>query len=285
MPATAIQTENIAQIVSAAASIRAWSRASGGGPRAIVARCSTTSRCVSPTRPAPERFYATVLATLGVERTGRDERSPSGRTTSRSAGHRRAAADAQPPPRLLRPLARRRARVLARRAWMPATRTTGSPARGPRYTPEYFGGFLRDPDGNSVEAVFVDEPRTEGAIDHLWIRVADVAAATRLLRGDRARYAGIRARATRSRVGCSSPVRRAARSRCRRRRPVTEQGAPRVRDGRRRRRWRPSTARRPSFGHRDNGAPGERPEYHPGYFGAYVLDPDGNNVEVVNHNR
>jgi catechol 2,3-dioxygenase-like lactoylglutathione lyase family enzyme len=32
----------------------------------------------------------------------------------------------------------------------------------------------------------------------------------------------------------------------------------------------------------DNGAPGER-HYHPGYFGAYVLDPDGNNVEAVYH--
>ncbi len=38
-------------------------------------------------------------------------------------------------------------------------------------------------------------------------------------------------------------------------------------------------------GYRDNGAPGERPIYHPGYYGAFVLDPDGNNVEVVNHNR
>ena len=38
-------------------------------------------------------------------------------------------------------------------------------------------------------------------------------------------------------------------------------------------------------GYRDNGAPGERPRYHPGYYGAYVLDPDANNVEVVNHNR
>jgi catechol 2,3-dioxygenase-like lactoylglutathione lyase family enzyme len=32
----------------------------------------------------------------------------------------------------------------------------------------------------------------------------------------------------------------------------------------------------------DNGAPGERP-YHPGYYAAYVLDPDGNNVEAVFH--
>ena len=35
-------------------------------------------------------------------------------------------------------------------------------------------------------------------------------------------------------------------------------------------------------GGRDNGAPGER-EYHPGYYGAYVLDPDGTNVEAVHH--
>jgi class 3 adenylate cyclase/catechol 2,3-dioxygenase-like lactoylglutathione lyase family enzyme len=35
-------------------------------------------------------------------------------------------------------------------------------------------------------------------------------------------------------------------------------------------------------GGRDNGAPGERP-YHPGYYAAYVLDPDGNNVEAVYH--
>jgi catechol 2,3-dioxygenase-like lactoylglutathione lyase family enzyme len=35
-------------------------------------------------------------------------------------------------------------------------------------------------------------------------------------------------------------------------------------------------------GGKDNGAPGERP-YHPGYYAAFVLDPDGNNVEVVYH--
>ena len=38
-------------------------------------------------------------------------------------------------------------------------------------------------------------------------------------------------------------------------------------------------------GYEDNGGPGERPVYHPGYYGAFVLDPDGHNVEVVNHNR
>ena len=35
-------------------------------------------------------------------------------------------------------------------------------------------------------------------------------------------------------------------------------------------------------GARDNGAPGER-GYHPGYYAAFLLDPDGNNVEVVHH--
>ncbi|MGH2982630.1 MAG: VOC family protein, partial [Solirubrobacterales bacterium] len=33
----------------------------------------------------------------------------------------------------------------------------------------------------------------------------------------------------------------------------------------------------------DNGPPGLRPHYHEHYYGAYVLDPDGNNVEAVCH--
>lgn len=36
-------------------------------------------------------------------------------------------------------------------------------------------------------------------------------------------------------------------------------------------------------GGRDNGAPGLRTVYHPGYYGAFVLDPDGNNIEAVYH--
>jgi catechol 2,3-dioxygenase-like lactoylglutathione lyase family enzyme len=35
-------------------------------------------------------------------------------------------------------------------------------------------------------------------------------------------------------------------------------------------------------GGRDNGPPGERP-YHPGYYAAFLLDPDGNNIEAVYH--
>ena len=37
-----------------------------------------------------------------------------------------------------------------------------------------------------------------------------------------------------------------------------------------------------AHGGQDNGAPGERP-YHPGYYAAFVLDPDGNNIEAVFH--
>lgn len=36
-------------------------------------------------------------------------------------------------------------------------------------------------------------------------------------------------------------------------------------------------------GGRDNGAPGLRPHYHPDYYGAFVFDPDGNNLEAVCH--
>ena len=37
-----------------------------------------------------------------------------------------------------------------------------------------------------------------------------------------------------------------------------------------------------AHGGTDNGAPGERP-YHPGYYAAFALDPDGNNIEAVYH--
>jgi catechol 2,3-dioxygenase-like lactoylglutathione lyase family enzyme len=36
-------------------------------------------------------------------------------------------------------------------------------------------------------------------------------------------------------------------------------------------------------GGRDNGKPGLRPEYHAGYYGAFVIDPDGHNVEAAIH--
>ncbi|WP_342235772.1 VOC family protein [Inquilinus sp. OTU3971] len=38
-----------------------------------------------------------------------------------------------------------------------------------------------------------------------------------------------------------------------------------------------------AHGGRDNGAPGLRPEYHPSYYAAFLLDPDGNRIEAVCH--
>jgi catechol 2,3-dioxygenase-like lactoylglutathione lyase family enzyme len=38
-------------------------------------------------------------------------------------------------------------------------------------------------------------------------------------------------------------------------------------------------------GGKDNGAPGTRAEYHPGYYGAFILDPEGNNIEAVIHDH
>ena len=40
-----------------------------------------------------------------------------------------------------------------------------------------------------------------------------------------------------------------------------------------------------AHGGADEGAPGPRPQYHPGYYGAYVRDPDGNKIQAVCHRR
>ena len=40
-----------------------------------------------------------------------------------------------------------------------------------------------------------------------------------------------------------------------------------------------------SAGGRDNGQPGRRPHYHENYYGAFVLDPDGHNIEAVCHRK
>jgi catechol 2,3-dioxygenase-like lactoylglutathione lyase family enzyme len=53
----------------------------------------------------------------------------------------------------------------------------GEPGERPQYTEGYYGAFLLDPDGNSAEAVHHPEVRAGGAVDHLWIRVADLDAA------------------------------------------------------------------------------------------------------------
>ncbi len=55
----------------------------------------------------------------------------------------------------------------------------GPPGLRPQYVADYYGAFLLDPDGNSAEAVHYADLRAVGAVDHLWIRVADLDAARR----------------------------------------------------------------------------------------------------------
>jgi hypothetical protein len=53
-------------------------------------------------------------------------------------------------------------------------RDDGEPGPRPEYGDDYYGGFLLDPDGDSVEAVHFEGVR--GGVDHLWLRVANVEA-------------------------------------------------------------------------------------------------------------
>jgi catechol 2,3-dioxygenase-like lactoylglutathione lyase family enzyme len=158
----------------------------------------------------------------------------------------------------------------------------GPPGPRPEYMEDYYGAFLRDPDGNSVEAVHDGALRTDGIIDHLWLRVADVAAAAAFYKTiqpavgydlrrddpDRATFRG------RARGGALSVVAGDV---------LTENAH--IAFGGGEDRVRRFHADALAAGYRDNGAPGERPQYHPGYYGAYILDPDGNNIEVVDHHR
>jgi catechol 2,3-dioxygenase-like lactoylglutathione lyase family enzyme len=160
-------------------------------------------------------------------------------------------------------------------------REDGAPGPRPQYSEDYYGGFVLDPDGNSVEAVHGGWPRGgENRIDHLWIRVRDLDAQRRFW--DRiAPVLGLR-------VGWERPQRFHVAGSERqfalvREDPTTENvhlAFPAPDNETVDEFHRVATA----AGYPDNGAPGER-DYHPGYYGAFVLDPDGNNVEAICHNR
>jgi catechol 2,3-dioxygenase-like lactoylglutathione lyase family enzyme len=170
-------------------------------------------------------------------------------------------------------------------------RDDGAPGPRPEYGPDYYGGFLLDRAppakpvvGNSAEAVYHDDVARDANVDHLWIRVADPGAAV-------AFYDTIAPHAGLERGSSGSEPRRQQFL-------DAERVSFSLVDG-----GEPTEHVHLAFptgddaavhafheaatgaGYRDNGAPGERLEYHPGYYGAFVLDPDGNNVEVVNHHR
>jgi catechol 2,3-dioxygenase-like lactoylglutathione lyase family enzyme len=226
-----------------------------------------------------ELFYETVLRTLGVEKTYSDEHLAEWDDFSLSP------AEAEKP--VTRGLhigfvAPSRAHV--DEFWRAGTEAgfsdDGAPGPRPEYGGEYYGGFLLDPEGNSAEAVHHGLLRQDGVVDHVWMRVADVVAAKSFYETI-APYAGFR-------LDHDSPGRAQF---------TTGNGSFSVAAGA------PSEHVHMAFpvgnnaivddfhqalvaaGYRDNGAPGERPIYHSGYYGAFVLDPDGNNIELVNHNR
>ena len=144
--------------------------------------------------------------------------------------------------------------------------------------------LLLDPDGNSIEAVHGERTHSvpNGRIDHLWIRVQDLRASRRFY-ATISLYAGIAlGDDERTRVRFLGPD--FSFSLIDDGRPLTELvhlGFPAGDDAT----VRAFHAAALAAGYEDHGAPGERAVYHPGYYGAFVLDPDGHNVEVVNHKR
>jgi catechol 2,3-dioxygenase-like lactoylglutathione lyase family enzyme len=157
----------------------------------------------------------------------------------------------------------------------------GPAGHRPHYADDYYAAFLKDRAGNGFEAVHRDGQRPQGNIDHVAIRVNDVAASTSFY-STIARAAGLTIRRqTPDRavfsVGASDGSFSVIAGEATQNIHVAFSGQ----DDDVRRFHAEATA----AGYRSNGTPGERPRYHPGYYSAFVLDPDGNNIEVVNHHR
>jgi catechol 2,3-dioxygenase-like lactoylglutathione lyase family enzyme len=231
-----------------------------------------------PNRRASEEFYETVLATLGIEQTSSDEHYAEWHDFSMTQ-----ADDEEPVTRRLHVAFVAPSREHVDIFWRVGTeaghRDDGAPGPRPQYRDDYYGAFLLDPDGNSAEAVHHDSVRA-GLVDHLWIRVADVPASQRFYETI-APHAGLR-------LTDDTPTRVQFNGSAGKFTLVMGEPTENVHmafgttdDGDVDRFHEAATA----AGYRSNGPPGERPQYHRGYYGAYVLDPDGNNVEVVNHHR
>lgn len=230
-------------------------------------------------RAASELFYDAVLETLGVEQSSRDDEY-----TVWKGQFSLAHADAE------RPVSRRLhigfaapSREHVHAFWRAGTEAgyadDGAPGPRPEYSDEYYGAFLLDPDGNSAEAVHHGDTATRDSIDHLWIGVADLDAARRFYE-QVAPFGGLkRAAVLAERVhfaAANGSFGLVAREPTENLHIAFETHENATVDA--------FHTALTIAGYADNGSPGER-AYHPGYYGAFVLDPDGNNVEVVNHNR
>src|SRR6266508_4629326 len=232
---------------------------------------------------ASERFYRTVLGVLGTEPSHADAELVEWEDWDIGATDRE-----HPVTRGLHVGFRARDRAQVDAFWQAGVdagyRDDGAPGPRTQYGPTYYGGFLLDPDGNSVEAVHGDRenPVPDGGVDHLWLRVRDPQASRRFYTTI-APHAGLRLTHDEpGRVQLSGPD--YSFSLVRDERPLTEHvhlAFPAREDAA----VRAFHAAALAAGYEDHGAPGERAVYHPGYYGAFVLDPDGHHVEVVNHNQ
>jgi catechol 2,3-dioxygenase-like lactoylglutathione lyase family enzyme len=230
-------------------------------------------------RVASEAFYATILTQLGIDITYSTDAFAEWRDfslTQADGGH--------PPTQRLHIAFVAPTREQVNAFWQAGIDAghpdDGAPGPRPQYSEDYYGAFLRDPDGNSVEAVHHDRLRREGIIDHLWIRVADLPAATAFYEtvaaaaGLHVRHASDgRTAVSGAEGGSFSLVPGDATAGLHMAFPGDEEAVRRF------------SADAAAAGYRANGAPGARPQYHPGYYAAYVLDPDDNNIEVVDHHR
>jgi catechol 2,3-dioxygenase-like lactoylglutathione lyase family enzyme len=154
----------------------------------------------------------------------------------------------------------------------------GAPGIRPHYHESYYGAFVLDPDGNNVEAVFHGVGRAPAEIDHLSLRVRNRALSERF-------YAAVLEVFAPRRYGLDDAAGF-----------LSGNGGLWLYDGKPTENLHfafaaPDNAAVDAFwsagteaGFIDNGPPGER-RYHRGYYGAFLLDPDGNNVEAVSHNR
>jgi catechol 2,3-dioxygenase-like lactoylglutathione lyase family enzyme len=230
-------------------------------------------------RETSERFYETVLRTLGVEQTYSGE--DFAEWDDFSLGQ---ASEERPVTKRLHVGFAAPSRKHVDEFWRVGTEAgytdDGAPGPRPQYRHDYYGAFLLDPDGNSIEGVHHGEIPRPGNVDHIWIRVANVAAARRFYETVAPHTGFALNRASPEHVQFVGPGSSFS-----------------LRQGR------PSANVHVAFpaldnatveafhraakeaGYRDNGAPGERPVYHAGYYAAFVLDPDGHNIEVVNHHR
>ena len=230
-------------------------------------------------RGASERFYNTVLQTLGIDQSYRT------RTISEWQDFMITEADAEHPVTQKLHIAfvapdRQRVDDFWQAGVDAGYRDDGPPGPRPEYGEDYYGGFLLDPDGNSAEACHHDSLRRGGIIDHLWIRVADLGDA-RSFYDTIAPHAGLtKDRDSDGRVqfhGASGSFSLLPGT------PTEFLHMAFGTDDDADVQGFHDTAT--SAGYRSNGEPGERARYHPGYYAAFVLDPDGNNIEVVNHHR